>query len=167
MNSLVQIDIPKRSSYCFHQSEKLIPGMEIYSLLFDGESQRVERWDYCAVCWEKMQNERQLPVNRGYWKSKIESKKSLASSRVERALILLRDLLRASLPDEAEIYVLSLFLAHARQVALRQEYLEGDSTYQLYEILGQEEYFTVKVLNLSTTQIEMIQKSLAGKLCAG
>ncbi len=122
---------------------------------------------FCAGCWEKMQKEKHLPVNRGYWKSKIESKRALVSSRVERALVLLRDLLKASPLDEAEIYVLSLFLAHARQVALRQEYLEGDSTYQLYEILGLEEYFTIKVLNLTSFQIEMIQKSFAGKLSAG
>ena len=165
MNSLFQLEIPKRQSHCFHQGERLSPGMEIYSLLLEDPSQTVCRRDFCSLCWSSIQIEREFPNNRGYWKSKIESKKSIKSSnRIERALTLLREKLNAAENNEAELFVLCLFLSHARQLTLRQEFQKDGETYQLYEILRQEEFVTVKVLVLSEAQIEAIQKSLADQL---
>ena len=102
---------------------------------------------------------------RGYWKSKIEPRKSPPeSSRIGRALKLLKELKAQPDANEEEIFVLCLFLSHARQLALRQEFKKMGNTYQLYEILRQEEFMTIKSLNLSQIQIETIQKSLAQKL---
>lgn len=165
MNLLFQFEIPKRSSSCFHKGERLNPGMEIYSLLLEDEKQGFSRRDFCSACWDSIQLEEEELGLRGYWKSKIEMRNPVVeSSRVGRALALLRNLLQASEPQEAEIFVLCLFLAHARQIALRQEFQKEGINYQLYEVLRQEEYFTIKALQLSHIQIESIQQSLALKL---
>lgn len=167
MNTLFKLDIPKRSLHCSCLGERLQPGMEIYSLLLDDEPQRMARRDYCSVCWKQVQADGILKSSRGYWKSKIEEKKAPAeSSRVERALALLRELIQAPETHQAEIFVLSLFLAHARQLALRQEFKREEGTYQLYEVLRQDEFMTVKVMKLSLPEIETIQKTLALKLNA-
>jgi uncharacterized protein YxeA len=165
MNSLFKLEIPKRNAYCSHGGERLLPGMEIYSLILEGNAQRLARRDFCCACWQQVQGEGGGLEPCSYWKSKIEQRKSVvASSRIERALTLLRDLQQASEQQEAEIFVLCLFLSHARQLALRQEFQKEEVTYQLYEILRKEEYLTIKALNLSHTQIEEIQKSLAYQL---
>jgi hypothetical protein len=162
MNSLFQLDIPKRSTHCGHQGERLLPGMDIYSLLLEGE-QDFKRRDFCATCWTQI--EKEPDSHRGYWKSKIEPKKPATEiSRPARALALLQELLNTADPDEAEIFVLSLFLARARQLALRQEVQREGSLYYLYEIVGQEQFLTIKAHDLSDLQIEVLQKSLASKL---
>jgi hypothetical protein len=164
MNSLFQLEIPKRSAQCFHKGERLLPGMEIYSLLIEDETKKLIRRDFCSACWTQAHVEGSLE-SRGYWKSKIERRKPTSDcSRVDRALALLKELLQAAEPQEAEIFVLCLFLSHARQLALRQEFEKEGATYQLYEVLRQEEYVTIKAINLSNLQIEEIQKSLACKL---
>ena len=163
MNSLFQIDIPKRSAQCAHQGERLLPGMEIYSLLMEEEGERLARHDFCLECWTQIGHAQSgHPLARGYWRSKIEKRKGEeGNSRVARALLLLRSLLQLSDPPQAEIFILCLFLSHARQLALRQEIKREESTYYLYEILRQEEFITVKVIHLSQLQIENVQKSLA------
>lgn len=167
MNSLFQLEIPKRSAQCAHQGERLLPGMDIYSLLVEeGEERRLTRRDFCSACWtEVCESQCRQPSARGYWKSKIEKRKAAdGSSRVERALILLRHLLQSPESPEAEIFVLCLFLSHARQIALRQEFQKDGYPYHLYEILRKEEFITVKVIALSQVQIEILQKSLAEQL---
>jgi hypothetical protein len=167
MNSLFQLEIPKRSTQCAHQGERLLPGMDIYSLLIEEEnSPRLVRRDFCLACWTQVGSSQcEQLLARGYWKSKIEKRKvPEGSSRVERALALLCTLQQAVEPPEAEIFVLCLFLSHARQLALRQEFQQEGLTYHLYEILRKEEFFTVKVIHLSQMQIEGLQKTLADQL---
>lgn len=167
MNSLFQLEIPKRNIQCAHQGERLLPGMDIYSLILEeGVEQRLARRDFCSSCWTKIRDEHTLlPSNRGYWKSKIEKRKvPEGASRVEKALVLLRFLLQSGESQEAEIFVLCLFLSHARQLVLRQEFKREGETYHLYEILRKDEFVTIKVVNLSLIQIETLQKSLAEQL---
>lgn len=165
MNSLFQIEIPKRSVHCFHQGEHLLPGMEIYSLLLEDESQQLVRRDFCTACWGEVSGIEEKKATQGYWKSKIELRKvAPESSRVGRALNLLRELRQAPEPCEGEIFILCLFLARARQIVLRQEFKKESIAYQLYEILHKEEYVTIKVVDLSQMQIENIQAALADRL---
>lgn len=165
MNSLFQLEIPKRNTHCAEQGERLSAGMEIYSLLIEGETKELTRRDFCSACWTNRQIQEAKEASFGHWKSKIEQRKtSSESSRVGRALILLRELLQTTDPQEAEIFVLCLFLAHARQLALRQEFQKEGVNYHLYEVLRQEEFITVKAFTLSHLQIETIQQSLACKL---
>lgn len=167
MNSLFHLEIPKRNMHCAHQGERLLPGMEIYSLLIEeGEEQRLARRDFCSACWMKVRDAQSLlPSNRGHWKSKIEVRKvPEGASRTEKALALLRILQQSPEPQEAEIFVLCLFLSHARQLALRKEFKREAESYHLYEILRKDEFVTIKVVNLSHFQIETLQKSLADQL---
>ncbi len=166
MNSLIQISIPKRTSACAEQGEKLLAGMEIYSLITEGSTEQLSRKDYCLGCWNKMFDSVKVnPMTKGYWKSKIEIKKEIeGTNRIERALSLLRSWRDVRDPNEEEIFVLCLFLSRARQIALRQEIECDGALYHLYEILHTEEFVKVKTKPLSELQIEIIQKSLAEKL---
>jgi hypothetical protein len=167
VNTLLKIEIPKRSRHCFRQGEPFLPGMEMYSLLFEDEMKKgVLRRDFCPECWNQVTTE-EKPLNfRGYWKSKVEPprKPPAESSRVARALTLLEEMLQAPEQKEQDIFVLCLFLARARQLALRHEFEKEGIAYQLYEILQREEFLTVKVFHLSPLEIETIQKFLACQL---
>lgn len=162
MKALHQLEIPKRSGHCAHKAEQLVAGMEITSLIFENENQELGRRDFCPTCWQEMQErEAAKPETKGYWKAKIEPKKiSPEKSRIGRALELLKE------AQGEELFVLCLFLSHARQLALRKEFEEEGATYHLYEILRHDEFITVKAMNLSQAQTENIQKSLAQKLHA-
>jgi hypothetical protein len=167
MKSLFQIEIPKRNSHCSQNGERLAPGMEVYSLVCEDEAEVLARRDYCPSCWPQVEiGKERKEESLNYWKSKIEKRKIINEpSRIARAMLLFRELLQSSPPQEEEIYILCIFLSHARQLALRQEFQKEGAAYQLYEVLRQEEEFiTVKSFNLSHLQIEQIQKSLASKL---
>ena len=170
MNSLFQLNIPRRQTHCTHQGEPLLPGVTIYSLLLEEEnSERMLRRDFCVACWTVVQSTQAgLPAARGYWKSRIEERKMVeGSSRIARALSLLQRLWQENSETQAaEIFVLSLFLSHARRLALRREFQKEGETYHLYEILRQDQFLTVKVVNLSPLEIESLQKSLAIQLHA-
>lgn len=164
MNSLFQLDIPKRNTCCAGKGERLLSGMEVISLLTDGENKAAIRRDFCLACWAEFPKET-LSSAKGYWRSKIEHKEPpQGSNRVARALHLLKQAIKESHPDEAEIFVLALFLAHARQLILRKEFLEGSVSYHLYEIAKQDEFITIRLVDLSQEQIDLKQKSLAMKL---
>lgn len=166
MKTLNQFEIPRRSGHCLHKGEHFIPEVEIYSLLHEDENHHLARSDYCSACWNEISSiVCSKPEIRGYWRSKIEPKQpSLESSRTLRAIKLLKELAKHPDGQAEEIFVLCLFLAHARQLALRQEFQQDEISYQLYEIVRHEEFLTIKVVNLSQIQIETIQKSLAQKL---
>lgn len=166
MKSLTTPEIPKRTVHCCHRGEPFIPGMDVYSWLYEKEDHQIGRSDYCTACWQELHREVcSKPESKGYWKSKIEPKIiSPASSRIGRALNLLKELRENPTSPVDEIFVLCLFLSHARQLALRQEFQQEGVSYQLYEILRQEEFITIKTLKLEHNQVETIQKSLALKL---
>lgn len=161
---LFQIDIPKRNGLCAGKGEKLVPGMEYFSLLLSNESYETVREDYCLECWE----ERTVPAgynSRGHWKSKVDPKKIGASStRSDQALQLLREYLQQPGQHEEEIFVLALFLSHAKKLILRREFKEGEIAWGLYEMPQDEEFFTIKILSLTRLETERIQKTLAEKL---
>ena len=164
MNSLFQLEIPKRGVHCFQQGERLLPGMEIYSLLLESETDQITRQDFCSICWSNVQIEK-IESLRGYWKSKIDLQQPVTeTTRISKALKLLHEMRHDQEVKDEEIFFLCLFLSHARQLALRQEFQKEGISYQLYEILSKEEFITVKLINLSHVEIETIQRSLASKL---
>lgn len=143
-----------------------MPGMEIISLIREVEEHQMVRSDYCSGCWQEI-----YPVmgtkteSRGYWRSKIEPRKQvIESNRAKRALTLIKELLNNREKHLGEIFVLALFLARARLLALRQEFKEEGMAYQLYEILHQDEFITIQTIALPQIEIEAIQQVLAQKL---
>lgn len=166
MNSLLQLEIPKRSMQCAHHGEKLLPGMEIFSLLMDmHETNRVARKDYCCACWHGLGNKNANGNVKGFWKSRIPKKEVIdKSSRIDRAFDLLRSFQNEGDAKEDEAFILCLYLSHARQIVLRQEFLREGIAYHLYEVLRKEEFITIKAPKLSDIQIEKLQRSLASQL---
>jgi hypothetical protein len=167
-HSLFQIEIPKRNSSCFKGGERLVPGMEYYSLLSHDESQHTIRCDFCLSCWQQFSVEADLTKSHVYWRSHIEVKKESVAkqekSKMARALTLLKSFLQEVNKNEAEIFVLALFLAYARRLILRQEIEREDSLYSLYEVAHQDEFLLIKKIELSQLEIADIQHSLSEKL---
>lgn len=166
MKTPFQLEIPKRNVLCSNKGERLEPGMDIYSALLENEGQKFFRKDFCFSCWNSLQAcEKGRLETKVFWRSKIEPKKTVENlNRTGKALFLLRDFLNHPNGKEEEIFVLSIFLSHARQLALRQEFQKEGIDYHLYEILRQDEFLTVRAFILSDSQIETIQKSLASQL---
>src|SRR5436190_18803038 len=105
MNSLFQIEIPKRNLSCCDKGERLLPGMEYYSFLHE-EDHKITRKDFCMNCWNRGKVKENFSHNRGYWKSKIEIKKEVnPSSKIDRALILLKSLIQDQKEHENELFV--------------------------------------------------------------
>lgn len=168
MNSLFQLEIPKRNGQCAQGGEKFLPGMDIFSLLSEEDlSSTITRRDFCSECWKGVkESQRGNSSSHGYWKSTIEKRKESegGGTRIDRALALLKSLQQSPENKEAEIFVLSLFLSHAKQLALRKEIHKEGETYFLYEILRNEEFIRVKTIKLSQLQTDILQKSLADQL---
>lgn len=155
--------IPRKHSRCCHQGEQLNPGMDVYSILVENEESYV-RSDFCLACWALLQEEKSLPLHQAYWKTKVASQTAHRGTRWTKALTLLFQFLQCPSAYEAEIFVLCLYLAHARQIILRREFEQEGKTYQVYEVLQQKEEFTIQAIHLSATQIATVQQSLAGCL---
>ncbi len=165
MKTPFHIEIPKRNSICCQNGEKFIPGMDYFSLLSEDETKKIKREDYCSLCWSRLSTNRDLSKSRGYWKSKIEIKdKTPPASRAERALFLLKNLLKTENPPENEIFVLVLLLSHMRRLVLRKEFEEDCLRYGLYEIINQDEFIKIKLIHLSSLETEKIRQSIASKL---
>lgn len=165
MSSLFQIEIPKRNTTCSALGERLLPGMEYYSLLVENDVQQMIRQDFCTSCWPQVVDSDAVLKSRGYWKSKIDLKKhEPVSSRSDKALNLLKELLQAAPLQEEEIFVLTVFLSHARKLILRQEFEKEGAKWGIYEIPRQDEFVTIKILPLGSIDTDLIQKILAEKL---
>lgn len=160
------ITIPKRSLHCSHGGERLCSGMEYYSLLTYDERQQMLRQDFCVACWQEFMSSLSLEnKNHGYWKSRVETKLAATPSlnKVEQALVLLRELSHSSSVNEGEIFILALFLERAKRLILRQEFEKEGEVYVLYEIQRQNEFITIKKVELSAIEIQCIQQTLLQK----
>lgn len=159
MNSLFQLEIPKRKSHCQKGQEPFTPGMEYYSVLADGEN-GIERFDYCTTCWT-------IPQSQTYWQGRLPTKQDTAAiqnNKIQKALHLLKEMISTKDSNEGEVFILALFLARARKLFLRKEFQEGTYHYHLYEIAHLDEFLTIKNITLNETEILQIQQSLAVKL---
>lgn len=162
--TFVPIEIPRRTPCCARGGEKLVPGMDYYSLLVEQENKQIFRQDFCCACWDASFKERQDALGQGYWKSRIEAKKetdrSHLSKRVAKAYSLLETVLQQPKGQEAKIFILALFLARAKQLILRREWKEDRQRYYLYEMAGEEKLLTIKHMDISPREIAQLEQSL-------
>lgn len=168
MLPIFKIDIPKRHSHCNKGGERLISGMEYYSLLLDEESQKIMRQDFCSVCWQELISQEKMGEHRSYWRSRIDTKNvkdpQAALNKIEKAFSLLKEAQAAHEKDEAEIFILALFLARAKQLILRKEKIHQGCLYHLYEVAHQDEFLMIKKIDLTSSEISQVQASLSKKL---
>ena len=167
--SLFHMDIPKRAAICAHGQEAFSPGMEIHSTLQgdQGDGKWIRK-DYCQQCWSLLASQTTLEPVRSTWRSKIAAKKApptLPKQRDARAMHLLQEaLMRHEAEDEAEAFVLALYLARKRLIYFRQDILlEDGCNASIYEIAHTGEMFCVKKFPLSSLHVEQIQCNLAEK----
>lgn len=147
------IEIPKPCQECSKGSEPLA-GKEYYSALFENEEQsHLERKDFCSACWKAFISESAFSKVKSYWKSRMPEK-NLAikppKSKQEAVFASLADLLKQDTDEARRLsYMLTLFLARQKLLALRQEVeLEGVKC-GLFEILHLNEMICVKKVPLS------------------
>ena len=167
MKNPFQLEIPRRSNICSAGKEPLQTGMDYYSILDEDEEGNWSRQDFCAACWEKFARNEALNNTLSHWKSKVPNKKAseLPTDRSERAFVLLKEALARNAPeDREEAFVLALFLARNKKLALREEAKHSDGNiYNIYEALATEEMLAVPKLDLSTLQVEKVQQVIAQK----
>lgn len=164
---MLQIEIPKRASHCFKGGELLNQGDSYYSALILGQNEHVyQRQDYCLTCWKECGQS--IPAMASSWKSIVPKKKEkseLPKRRDDRALYLLKEAL-ANLEAEGakeEAFVLSLYLARRRLIAVRQELMKEGKPFSLYEVAETEEMFCIPKISLSELKIEKVQQELSKK----
>ena len=153
--SLSLLAIPPRSRRCCVEQEDFYPGGEYYSLLEMEGVEEYRRRDFCPACWSKEDfNPRKI-----FWRSRVPAKEHQPETveQDKEALIFLRELLESG--QEAQAFVLALFLARNRLLRLLKEVHE----LHLYEVVDTEEILCVKKVALSTIQVEEVRKALADK----
>lgn len=163
MHPIFKLEIPKRLTLCCLQGERFLGGIDIHSALYEDESGKWTRKDFCPACWEQMES--QLPSGRIAWKSKNDKKeKPPLSGKIQSAFQLFRQFIDSPENMENEIFVLGLFLAHAKQLIFRKELQQNGEWVHLYEVPKTGECFFVKTCVLTAIEIETIRQSLASKL---
>lgn len=166
--TLFQIEIPRRNTQCFHAKETFTASMAFFSLLIEDPEQGTIRRDYCQNCWNLSEHNALRTGDHTFWKGKVPQKVDAArlpTDQNERVFYLLREaLLSDDLIKHEEAFVLALFLARRRLIALRQERKQEGETFLIYEVLDTEEMLAVKKIELHQLQVEAIQKTLAEKM---
>ncbi|HRD56357.1 MAG TPA: hypothetical protein PLC42_08185 [Parachlamydiaceae bacterium] len=159
-----QIQIPKRNALCSLNQEALTAGMSYYSCL--SESGDLRR-DFCTDCWKQFSKTEEGSQAVRYWKSKVPLKKTkalLPQDKDAHIFAHFKKMLKDPKEFDEERFVLSLYLARRRLIALRKEEIQDDQLFQLYEVLETEEFFSIKKMNLAAVEIEAVQQRLAKKL---
>lgn len=161
---LFSFEIPRRSRTCTAGGEPLTAGMEYFSMLQEGDNGEWQRCDFCSACWTNAKKQGST-----HWKSQVpkeQSKLETQKHRNERALELLRNGRQSTTEsDIAECFVLGLYLARCRVLALRQQMMHEGERYSLYEVVATEEMLPVRQVPLSQLQVEQLQEQIAKKLC--
>lgn len=162
------ITIPRRSAICAKGQEVLEPGAEYYSVLIDNGT-ALQRQDFCLACWKTVRLEEGIVQAKTHWKSRVVAKKEVvdhAPDRDAKAMVLLIEQLAQQTADEqAEAFILALYLARRRLLYLRQQLIDEKGVMmQLYEVAATEEMLAVPKLILSPKQIAAVQVRLAAKL---
>jgi len=169
LNNALQIIIPTRGDLCAKGEELFIPGMEYYSVLCKGDEKGITRQDFCLNCWELFARHDFTKSSQTYWKSKVPPKKKAPAAplhRNEKALELLKASVACDqMEDQAEAFVLAVYLARKKLLYLRDEVLdESGKRIQFYEVAATEEMIGVPKIDLSAIPIDKIQSNLAKKL---
>lgn len=167
MKTYFNLEIPKRNSMCSHGQELLTPGLEIYSVVVEGEEGFV-RFDYCETCWKGCREGIQGEIVTS-WKSlvpEVKQEKELFLSRDEAASALFKQMASSALEEERQqAYILALYLARRRQIYQRKEMLDQDNVcHVVYEFADTEEAICIQKFELSTLPIEALQKTIAEKI---
>lgn len=165
---LFQVVIPKRAQHCVLGQEPFEQGAEYHSILIEDPEQQngFQRKDYCVQCWE--QTSIDLGEVHSCWTSSVKEKKEkeeFSRDRDTRAM----ELLRVALQEEsetarAEAFVLALYLTRRRLLIWRQQRQQDAHPFLLYEVAETEEILSIPRVELSSLQVEEIQKQLASKL---
>lgn len=161
------IEIPKSSHICSKGSEPLA-GSEYYSALFENDEVGcLDRKDFCLNCWKVFIQEEAFSQTKSFWKSRMPEKgpEKPPKNRQEHVFASLETLLKQDSDESRRLaYMLTLFLARQRLLALRQEVELDGYKCGLYEILQQGIMLCVKKVNLKELESPDLQLKVAALL---
>lgn len=168
MKHYFNIDIPKRHSQCSHAEEKLIPGEEMYSAIFE-EEESFARKDYCSQCWAELRNDTAIRDAVTTWKSLVPDKKGAKEiflDRDDKALALLNQFAVSEKQEEIEqAMILALYLSRKRKLYQRKEMADDKGGVTLlFEVAQTQEIIAVKKVDLQAINLDAIQKLIAWHL---
>lgn len=162
MKQIIGIEIPRRNPLCTKGQEPFQPGVPYLSFLTESPKGLV-RSDFCEKCWGS-----DLPAGSvAEWRGRVplKTEKQAPVNRNERALELLKLALHEQNKEEA--FILGLYLARNRVLALRKEATINNLQVNLYEDPNTEEFYPIPKLSLSQIQTNAIQETLAKKFQDG
>lgn len=160
MKQIIGLEIPRRNPLCSKGQEPFEPGAAYLSFLVE-TPKGLQRLDFCEKC-SPFETETVAE-----WRGRVplKSEKRMPVNRNERAL----ELLKLALHDrnKEEAFVLGLYLARNRVLALRKEAVIDQQPINLYEDIATEEIYPIPRLTLSQLQSSGIQEILAKKFQDG
>jgi len=159
------IEIPSRSALCAGCGARFEPCAHYTSVLHEEKEAVLSRQDFCTACRAKAEEKRGVTS----WKGRVPEKiveEDPFQSRDEKALALLKESATEEEQGERqqEAFILALYLARKRQLALRKELERKGERIFLYEVVETEEMIPVRQFKLTQLQTENIQAVLARKL---
>ncbi len=152
-------EIPRRSTACAECKSPLLRGAEVISVLLEEAPFRA---DYCTKCSED------APKETPRWRSQVPERiKSRYSDmkREERALAVLKDLVKEPTDRWGEIFFLAQYLERKKILLLRQDLVTMQGIpLSIYEVAETEEIIKIPRLDPKALPLGQIQASLAGYL---
>lgn len=169
IRSYYHLEIPKRGPHCFRGSEAFQPKEKYHSLLLEGEEGQFCRQDFCLKCWEAVSAEEAPEAMVTSWQGTVPAEIEKVDeflSRDQKAMALLKEMIAEDTPENRQYgFILALYLARKRHIAMRKEITLNDGQKALlYEVMETEEMLCVRKLDLPHLEIDKIQKALAVKL---
>lgn len=163
------LEIPKRAAECHQGKELFQPKEKYHSLLLKVDEEDFCRRDFCLKCWEEVMKKALPEETVTSWQGTVPAaleKKDEFLSRDEKALSLLKEKITdETTENRQQAFILALYLARKRHLALRKEITLKDGLQALlYEVAETEEMLCVRKLDLPHLEIENIQKALASAL---
>lgn len=153
MKTLFTYEIPRRATQCCVGGEPFTPGMIYYTHIENSPEGHYVRHDYCEACFQKLDKAKKM-----HWKASVPKPHKAPKTNAAREEIAL-NLLRSKECDPEEAFVLGLYLARRKKIALRKD--TGDILF--YEVLATEEMLPIHKMPLSELAIDQIQKRLLAK----
>ena len=157
--------IPRRNKNCSGNQEPLTTGSVVYSFIMETNEGLFKRMDFCEACWKSYLNTRQDISRLNYWRYIQQAvKENPKTGRTQATLNLLQEMLDEEVKAKDEIYVLTLFLQHARKLILRHEFEREGVKWGVFEIVDKDEFLTIEIIHVDHLQITPLQNSLAHKI---
>jgi hypothetical protein len=168
--SAIPWEIPSRGRTCARAGETLAAGMTVYSELRVASDAYCQRRDFCALCWDLEQCERDVSSALTYWRSVIPEGPGAVcygQQRCAQLLLWLREALtHADDVSHREAFVLALYLTRLQKLVRRQSIFHEQRACTVYEVVESGDVLLVPAVTMQSTEINQLQQTLTARFQA-